>query len=100
MSTLKVTKGTTVEMSYTSVQQKNSETGAYANIASPDSVTFTLRYPAGTSTAITGDQIGSTNGWYAKKTLTSTGDHEWKVTVVKGSDQVVEGPERIIVIST
>lgn len=100
MSTLKVTKGTTIEMSYTSVQQKNSETGAYANISSPDSVTFKLRYPSGTSTSITGDQIGSTNGWYAKKTLSSTGDYEWTVVVVKGTDQVTEDPERVVVTST
>lgn len=100
MSTLTVTEGTTVEMLYSDVEQRNSETGAYANISSPDSVTFTLVYPNGTSTALTGDQVGSTNSWYAKKTLSSTGDYQWRVTVVKGTDQVTDGPERILVRSS
>lgn len=101
MSTLKVAKGTTIEMSYTSVQQRNSETGAYANIASPNSVTFSIiNQDTSTTSSTSGNQIGSTNGWYAKKTMNSTGNYTWTVTVVKDTDQVVTVPERVIVVSS
>lgn len=98
--TLRVTKGTSIEMSYTSIQQRNSETGVYSNLTSPDTITFTMTMPNGTSTSISGDQIGSTNGFYAKRKMTSTGDHEWAVRIVEGTDELVDGPFRVIVTST
>lgn len=100
MSTLKVVKGTTIQMSLTALQQYNSETQAYANLTGPDTIKFNVTSPAGTVSTHTGDQIGSTNGWYAKKTLDSTGDWEWVARVIEGSDVLVTEPERIVCITT
>ena len=101
MSTLKVVKGTTIQMSLTALQQLNSETQAYANLTTPDSVKFYVRREGTTSNSTyTGDQIGSTNGWWAKATLSSTGDYEWVAKITEGSEYLVTEPERIVVLST
>lgn len=101
MSTLKVAKGTTIQLSLTALEQLNSETGAYANLTTPDSVKFNIRQKGTTSVSTsTGNQIGSTNGWYALTTMNTTGDYEWVAKVTEGTQFLVTIPERISVLST
>lgn len=101
MTVLKVAKGTTIQMSLTAVQQLNNETQAYANLTTPDSIKFYCRRIGTTSVSThTGDQIGSTNGWWAEKTMDSTGDYEWVGKITEGSEYLVTIPERVVVVST
>ena len=70
------------------------ETGAPADLTSPDSVTFrfsvwdnNLKAPSGTATEYSGNQEGSTNAWNAVHDCTTAGDFVWDCEVVEGSDK-------------
>lgn len=88
-------------MRISSLELFDLETGEYAALTSPDSVTFRVRdESSGTTVEYMGNQEGSTAAWNAVHDFTTAGDFTWQCEVVEGSDKGVNELQPVKVITS
>jgi hypothetical protein len=100
-NTTVIAQNTSLVMRIEDLELFDLETGAYADLTTPDSVTFRVRNESTqVAVEVTGNQEGSTNTWNAVHDFTTAGDFTWQCEVVEGSDKGVNELQNVKVVAS